>query len=250
MYINEKHAKIYSRGRLQLFNEKHNSSNLINDKGKIHKKRNKLYYVIVVILIAIITVIAIINAINPIIDKLCFTEAENIATKISNEQATIVMKEYKYDDLIEVTKDSNDNVKMVQTNTANINKIISDIPLKIQQELKKSDNTNINFKLGSIFGLKSLSGLGPNIRVKISNIGKVETNLKSEFLSQGINQTIHRIYLEINCEVTILTPIHTISQNILNQILIAETIIVGDIPNSYYNLQGISSTDSTKYIGK
>ena len=69
-------------------------------------------------------------------------------------------------------------------------------------------------------------------------MGNVDTKLKSEFISQGINQTLHRIYLELNCEVTILTPYDTIKQKIDNQVLIAESVIVGDVPYSYYNMNG------------
>lgn len=64
--------------------------------------------------------------------------------------------------------------------------------------------------------------------------------MKSEFISQGINQTLHRVYLQIKCEVSILTPFENISKNITNQILLAESVIVGNIPNTYYNFEGIN----------
>ena len=93
---------------------------------------------------------------------------------------------------------------------------------------------------GSFTGFKLFSGEGPKIKIKISTIGDVETDLRSEFKSAGINQTIHRIYLQIDCEINILTPYNTISESISNQVLIAENIIVGKIPEAYYNLEGMS----------
>ena len=69
----------------------------------------------------------------------------------------------------------------------------------------------------------------------------METDLKSEFKSQGINQTLHRIFLEVRCKVNILTPFKDIERDITNQILFAENVIVGHIPVTYYNLEGINS---------
>lgn len=71
--------------------------------------------------------------------------------------------------------------------------------------------------------------------------GSVETDLKSEFKEAGINQTLHRIYLEVKCKVTILTPYNTIAETITNQVLLAEGIIIGNIPDAYYNLEGLNS---------
>lgn len=95
---------------------------------------------------------------------------------------------------------------------------------------------------GSFTGFKLLSGRGPGIKIRISTIGNVKTDLRSEFISQGINQTLHRIYLQVDCEVSILTPFDNITQSITNQVLIAENVIVGNIPNTYYNLEGVNGT--------
>lgn len=78
--------------------------------------------------------------------------------------------------------------------------------------------------------------------------GDLETDLRSEFTSSGINQTLHRIYLEIKCNVVILTPVETIEEQIVNQVLLAEGVIVGEVPNSYYNLEGINSSNAIDII--
>lgn len=101
---------------------------------------------------------------------------------------------------------------------------------------------------GSFTGFKLLSGRGPGIKIRISSIGNVKTNLKSEFISQGINQTLHRIYLQVDCEVSILTPFDNITQSISNQVLIAENVIVGHIPDTYYNLEGINQNEALEVI--
>ena len=78
--------------------------------------------------------------------------------------------------------------------------------------------------------------------------GTVETDLRSEFKEAGINQTLHRIYLEIRCDVSILTPYETINETIVNQVLLTEGVIVGNIPNTYYNLEGLNSEQMMEVI--
>ena len=146
------------------------------------------------------------------------------------------MKQYSYDDLITIVRDSNGNVKMLQTNTKNVNKIISDIPLNIINKFQEKNTSDIFIYLGSALGLKLFSAQGPKIHIKIANVGNVDTKLVSEFTSQGINQTLHRVYLNLSCEVTILTPYNTIKQMIENQVLIAESVIVGTVPDAYYDI--------------
>lgn len=93
-----------------------------------------------------------------------------------------------------------------------------------------------------------LAGRGPGVPIKISTMGNVITDLRSEFTAQGINQTLHRVYLQVECQVSILTPYNNISEKIANQVLIAENVIVGKIPNTYYNLNGLDSSNAIDII--
>ena len=239
-----KEDKIYSRPRLCF-----PKTSKILKYSNNNKTKNKIFSIICIIIVAIITFYAITQAINPIINQLCIDKARNIATKISNEEATAIMNKYSYEDIITIVRDNEGNVTMLQTNTKNINAIISDIPVNMLKKFEDKDNCNISIYLGSILGIKYFSGRGPKMNIKIANVGNVETTLKSEFTSQGINQTLHRIYLDLICEVTILTPYDTIKQQITNQVLLAESVIVGNIPSSYYNLQSQDTkSDSIRLI--
>lgn len=85
--------------------------------------------------------------------------------------------------------------------------------------------------------------MGPKIQIKLLPTGSVTTDFKSEFESAGINQTIHRIYLNVACKLTIVTPYDSIEADIINQVLMTESVIVGEIPEAYYNLEGIDSNN-------
>ena len=229
--------KIYSRPRIRFFkiNSRNSNGKNSNVSKKNQNKKRKIIQIIIVLLISLFTANTIINAINPIMDKKCEYLAKSIATKISNEQATIVMSKYKYEDLCSVSKDVNGNVSMISANVIPINEIISNITVRIQGELNKKENDYLKIRLGSFTGIKILSGRGPNVNIKMSTIGDLETELKSEFISSGINQTVHKIYLKIDCNVSILTPFNTIEEKIENQILLAEAVIIGTTPETYYN---------------
>lgn len=101
---------------------------------------------------------------------------------------------------------------------------------------------------GSFTGLKILSGRGPGIKIRISSVGDVATDLRSEFISQGINQTLHRVYLQVDTSVNILTPFDNIEKEISNQVLLMENVILGEIPSTYYNLEGLNNGDELEVI--
>ncbi len=132
---------------------------------------------------------------------------------------------------------------MISANVITVNEIISDVAIKIQEELSKVENNSFNIKLGSLTGSKILAGRGPNVKVQIDVIGDLDTDLRSEFLSKGINQTLHKMYLQVECNVTILTPFKTIEEKITNQVLLAEAVIIGTTPNTYYNFDGVDKSN-------
>lgn len=197
---------------------------------------------------ALITISIILKSIGPTFEAICVEKAKEIGTKILNVESSEVLKNVDYNDLISVEKDSENNIKMVKSNVILINLLASDITYKIQEKLSALEKQKIAISMGSLSGSKLLAGHGPNINFRIIPIGSVETEFKSEFVDAGINQTIHRLYLVVNCKVDILTTYNTIDANIENQILFAENIIIGDIPDSYYNLEGMKNEDVLEVV--
>lgn len=233
--------KIYSRRRLLI--PKLNISILNQNNNRDNKTKLKIIKISAIILIATFTFMRSIEAIRPIMDKQCQNIAKSVATQISNEQATIVMSRYNYDDLCNVSKDANGNISMISSNVITINEIISDVAIKIQEELNKKENSSFKIKLGSLTGTRILSGRGPDINIKLQVIGNLDTDLRSEFEEAGINQTLHRMYLQVECNVIILTPFKTTEERIVNQVLLAEAVIIGTTPNTYYNLEGMEKSN-------
>lgn len=121
---------------------------------------------------------------------------------------------------------------MVSANIITVNEITSGVAVNIQKSLDNYSDTEVKLALGSFTGSKLLSSLGPNIKINLSTVGKINTDLRSEFESKGINQTIHRVYLQIDCAVDILTPLETFQSEVSNQVLLIENVIVGEIPEN------------------
>lgn len=236
-------SKIYSRPRIRLpkiFFSSGGDRNL--------KRKQKIAKILIIMVIAFSTVKIVLDAISPIFDELCKDRAKSIATIISNNEATNVMKEHTYDELFTIEKDNDGNITMIKSNVIPINEVVSDVAVKIQNSINERGKENVRIAIGSFTGSKLLAGRGPGVPIVISSIGNVETDLRSEFSMQGINQTLHRVYLQVDCEVSILTPYNTITEKISNQILLIENVIVGKIPNSYYNFEGVDSSSALDIV--
>lgn len=222
--------KIYSRKRFRIKNSK--------NKGKIT-------IIILILIVAFETASLLLNHMNPIIEQVSSYEAKKLATFVANDQTTKVMQNYNYDSMFSIEKDSDGNVSMIEMNMYRVNIIISDIAYKIQEEMKSLENNTVAIPLGSFLGIDLFSGYGPNVKIKVVLLGSVETDLRSEFIAKGINQTLHRVYLQIDCPVQILSSYKTMGENISNQFLLAENVIVGEIPSTYYNLESFENPEDT-----
>lgn len=238
-------SKIYSRKRfiLKPFNTK--VINRTNFKGKHNTLKRKIVKLIIIIVIILIIIKMILNYVDPIFEAMCEEKLKSIATIITNQQSTIIMNKYQYDELFTIEKDDKGNITLIKSNIVPINNLISDLTENIQEELNKIEKTKIEIPIGSLSGSYFLSGTGPDIPIKVSMLGTLDTEVKSEFTAQGINQTLHRIYVNFYCEMKITTPLKNYTKGITNQVLIAENVIIGNIPNTYYNLEGIQSEQDT-----
>lgn len=157
---------------------------------------------------------------------------EIITTSILNEYS----KQFNYDDIIRVDKDVEGNITMLKADTIKMNKIASDVVLNSQKELKKLGSVGIKIPIGYIFQNNILAQIGPSVTVKMEPIGYIETKYESEFESAGINQTRHKIYVQVSAKAKIIIPTKNDEIEIKSEVPIAETIIVGKIPDTSINL--------------
>lgn len=138
--------KIYSRPRIRM------PKVILQSRKRIQsEKGRKMTTMLVILIIAFSTVKLILDAVLPIFDTLCENRAKSIATMISNEQATNVMKQHTYDELFTIEKDKNGNISMIKSNVIPINEIISDVANKIQEEIDNRGRENIEIALRKLY---------------------------------------------------------------------------------------------------
>jgi sporulation protein YunB len=208
---------------------------VINIKNKI-KKRILLIIAIIMINFTIFIYIFDIT-VMPTVMAVADAEMRAKATEIVN-RAIIneYSKQFNYDEIIRVDKDSEGNIVMLKADTLKMNKIACDVALQTQKELLELGDIGIKIPIGYITRNNILSYYGPRITIKMQPIGLVETKYSSEFESAGINQTRHKIYVKVKTTVRVIIPLKSNDIEVANEIPIAETIIVGKTPNTAIGL--------------
>ncbi len=150
-----------------------------------------------------------------------------------------------YDDIIEVTKNENDEIVSVSAKTVKLNSIRSELSMNMNSKLDKISTTTVFVPLGMLLGFRILSGVGIRIPVRVVPYGTAYADFGSSFDGQDINRTIHSVYLEASATVSILVPFESETLTVNTRIPIAETVITGEVPESYVNIDGLVRNGKT-----
>ena len=141
--------------------------------------------------------------------------------------------EMRYDDLVSIERDQTGDIVAVAANPLKINKIARDTASISQSNLKNLSLNGIPVPLGALTGIEAFAGLGPSIHFRIIPVSSVSCGFSSTFESVGINQTKHSIYLNVIADISIVMPSRTENFAVVTDVLIGESVIVGDIPDAY-----------------
>lgn len=174
----------------------------------------------------------------PAVVALSQEKIRSIATQTISEVVGEVLSSggYSYDDLVEISYSSENKVSQISTNSTQVNLLVREVTAKVQERFDQLDNTQVAVKLGSFTGIPFLFGYGPNVTLNLVPVGTVQTTFETKFLSAGINQTLHSLYFDVNAILGLILPGSTQNFDTNLQVLICESVIVGEIPSIY--LQG------------
>jgi sporulation protein YunB len=214
---------------------------------------NKAFVFTLIIIASILFILVFMyNKAVPIITTLCETSAKYIALEVTNEAVSECISNIKYDNLVTLKQDANGKLIAINADVMELNRISTEISTNVSNKLSNIEDRYIKVPITSVFNMSLFSGYGPKIALSIIPAGNVTAKFKSEFEEAGINQTRHRIYIEITSKVRLIAPFYTSSQEYINEVTVAEYVIVGDIPESYYNINGMKdlNTDSSLDIIK
>lgn len=126
-----------------------------------------------------------------------------------------------------------DGISAIETNVTGISRLRADSILNIRGEISDIDRMTLDIPLGNLAGGMLLSGRGFPVRIKLVPIGDVSGEIYSEFSETGINQTLHRIYLRVRVSMNMIVASDTVRLELADDILVAETVIVGKVPDAY-----------------
>ncbi len=199
-------------------------------------KRHKLGLKLIAFALLIIGVLILIDMrVRPIIEKTTIYQSKILATRIINDAVynELVNEDFGYSELVTVVYNDNGAITSIESNMVNINRLKAKITKSVNDELEYLDSQDLSISLGTISGFSSFYNQGPLIPVTVRPEGYAETSLISAFESAGINQTLHRILVEINVDISAIIPGYTASAVIETQFIVAETVIVGSVPDSY-----------------
>lgn len=186
----------------------------------------------------IIAAMSIFRNIEPVLIQMAESDTSDAVAIIINDAVNQAMIDgnLDYEDLVTLTKDSDGRVTALTANMTKINAFQSGISNSITNQLNKRGYQIVKIPVGNIIGGVMFSGRGPSIPVKILALTSVVTNFRNSFEEAGINQTQHRIMLDVTVELDIMVPNRTISVSVPTELVVAETIIVGEVPKSYTDL--------------
>lgn len=206
-------------------------------KFYVNRRKKSILWIIALILLLLYMYKFIDKNIKPTIIAISEIRARSITTQTINDTIRIKIKrDINYNDLIFVKYDNEGRVVLMQANTILMNSIAAEVALEVQEQLEKMSKSKIKVPLSNAFDTQIITL--PSISVQIVPQGAVSVDFATEFESAGINQTRHRIYIIVNTDIKMIVPLVTESLRITTNIPIAETIIVGDVPERYVNVPG------------
>ena len=202
--------------------------------------RKFLRFLILLSVLAVVLYIAFRIQYRDTIRSLAETQVRNATSDLINDaiDRQIDIGNIQYDRIVYFEKDLNGKITALKTNMSEVNRLKTAILNLINDEILAIDTTDISIPLGSLFFPEFMSGRGPAIPVHILSIRNSDASFSSDFTEAGINQTLQRINMEVLVDVSILVLGRTQSFTVASQVIVAETIIVGQVPDTFFQTGG------------
>ena len=199
-----------------------------------------LHFFLILLAISIILFIAFRSRYREVIRELAETQVKNSTSDLTNDAIAKQIAEgtIQYDRIVFFEKDLDGRITALKTNMSEVNRLKTDILNIINDEILALDTSDIGIPLGSLFLPELLSGKGPAIPVHILSIRNSDATFFSNFVQAGINQTLHQLIMLVSVDVAILVLGQTGSFTVNSEVVVAETVIVGDVPNTFLQTGG------------
>lgn len=202
--------------------------------------RKILRIALAVLLIITIFLLILRRKYDAVIVELTRTQVTNSTSDLINDSIAeqITGGKIAYDRIVYFEKDLNGRITALKTNIGEVNRLKTDTLNLINDEILSTEHSQMGIPLGSLFLPELLSGKGPAIPVKVLSIRNSDATFESSFTHAGINQTLHQICMCVSVDVAVLVLGQTVSFTVSSEVVIAETIIVGAVPDTFLQTGG------------
>lgn len=168
---------------------------------------------------------------------MAFAQAYSMAVETLNRAVKdVTQNEVSYDELIDMRLDAYGRVAMLRANAMRMNELAAQTAILAEKELNSFENQFVEIPLGAALGIRSLSGFGPRISMQILPVGAVHTTFDTALETAGINQTRHKVFLTLRATVSLIIPTGSQVVEVVSTVPIAESIIVGEVPQSFVDV--------------
>ena len=205
-----------------------------------------LRFLIITSLLALLGLVLFRVKYTDAIRSLAETQVKNTTSDLINDAIDRQIEDgnIQYDRMVYFEKDLDGRITALKTNMSEVNRLKTDILNIINDEILALSTDDLGIPLGSLFLPELLSGRGPSIPVEILTIRNSDASFSSSFSEAGINQTLQQMNMHVSVDVTVLVLGQTNSFTISSQVIVAETIIVGDVPDTYFQTGGHYETEN------
>ena len=202
--------------------------------------RSLFRFSLILLVLSIILILVFRSRYREVIRELAETQVKNTTSDLTNDAIAKQIADgiIQYDRIVFFEKDLDGRITALKTNMSEVNRLKTDILNIINDEILSLDTSDIGIPLGSLFLPELLSGKGPVIPVHILSIRNSDASFSSNFVQAGINQTLHQLIMVVSVDVAILVLGQTGSFTITSEVVVAETVIVGDVPNTFLQTGG------------
>ena len=197
--------------------------------------------VILPVVLALILVCLLLHALNGKLSPVLETTASSKATNLMVQAIDVAVdnclqeNDMSYRDFVTLGTDSAGKVASITCNTVANSRFKRQVVEAVIRQLGAMDNEELGVPLGTLTGQPLLSGAGPRVRVKVDSVGEVTADYSNTFTSVGVNQTLHRVCLDITATVYLFLPGEILPVSVSSSVCVAETVIVGESPDTYLN---------------
>ena len=178
------------------------------------------------------------NRLRPVVAEIAAARAQNTMTAVVEHAITagLAAREVSYADFVTIQRDESGAITALTTDMAKMNLLRSELTAAILEALEEADVSAIQVPLGSLFDLEPLWAKGPALKARAMTVGTVRAEFDSQFTSAGVNQTLHRIWMEVDVPMILLLPGGEVEASLHTRLCVAETVIVGKVPDTYLQL--------------